>query len=217
MTEAAESIRTFREHFTSPTFYGRLIGTAEYKLKEKRQRDSRKPAALPNEEDYTIHQQNAHYKEVGVQNQSDFIQLRRVVHILLSHHNARRGSEPARLQITDWEERESWIDTSKLQESDKVLLSRYAVTFVMGKGDSHVPVFFVRECRQAMDMLCDKDTRKMAGVSPDNLFIFAYTGLSYHGSIGYNEVRDVCEKQVKVPVITATKMRHRASNQILGP
>jgi hypothetical protein len=39
-------------------------------------------------------------------------------------------------------------------------------------------------CHRAMDILCDKDTRKMAGVAPDKQLIFAYTGLSEHGSIG---------------------------------
>ena len=48
--------------------------------------------------------------------------------------NARRGSEPARTLIKDFEERDSWIDTTKISSDDAAAMDKYSITFIMGKG-----------------------------------------------------------------------------------
>ena len=58
--------------------------------------------------------------------------------------------------------------------------------------------------------LADSNVREKAGVSNSNRFLFAYSEKSQDGSIGYNEIRNLC-KQIGIEVITATGMRHRAS------
>ena len=80
----------------------------------------------------------------------------------------------------------------------------------MGKGDSLLPVFFPPNCTAALDMLADSNIREKTGVSYMNRCLFAYSEQSQDGSIGYNEIRNLC-KHIGIEVITATGMRHRAS------
>ena len=47
----ADQIREFKDVSSSPTHYAKLMATAEYQLKEKRQRQNRKPSHLPDEAD----------------------------------------------------------------------------------------------------------------------------------------------------------------------
>ena len=124
--------------------------------------------------------------------------------------NVRRGIEAARLLVTDWVQHHEWVEGVKLTVSHKALLRCYSVAFVMGKGDSLLPVFFPANCIAALDMLADSNVREKAGVSNSNRFLFAYSEKSQDGSIGYNEIRNLC-KQIGIEVITATGMRHRAS------
>ncbi len=174
-----------------------------------------------------------------VMSQSDFVQLRKVVlacitllnarrgseaarllvmdwvqhHVVLARItllNVRRGIEAARLLVTDWVQHHEWVEGVKLTVSHKALLRCYSVAFVMGKGDSLLPVFFPANCIAALDMLADSNVREKAGVSNSNRFLFAYSEKSQDGSIGYNEIRNLC-KQIGIEVITATGMRHRAS------
>ena len=58
--------------------------------------------------------------------------------------------------------------------------------------------------------MADSNVRAKSGVSNTNRFLFAYSEKSQDGSIGYNDIRNLC-KQIGIEVITATRMRHRAS------
>lgn len=84
----------------------------------------------------------------------------------------------------------------------------------MGKGASLVPVIFPRSIEIAISFLADKSKRQNAGVANKNDFLFPYTQYSEDGSMGYNEIRDVCEI-VQIPTVTATAMPHRASTLFL--
>ena len=83
----------------------------------------------------------------------------------------------------------------------------------MGKGDQLLPVFFPAKWEVALELSADSTVRQEAGISPLNPFLFAYTDASVDGSIGYNDISDLCE-QVGIPTITATGMRHRASTAL---
>lgn len=90
--------------------------------------------------------------------------------------NARRGSEVARLQLTDWKEKNTWIDTEQeLSKDDIQLLQRYCVISVMGKIDELVPVFIPNELSVGIDILANKERRRMTGVDKSNIFLFPYT------------------------------------------
>ena len=79
----------------------------------------------------------------------------------------------------------------------------------MGKGDS-CQCSSLPNAPQHSICLADSNVREKAGVSNSNRFLFAYSEKSQGGSIGYNEIRNLC-KQIGIEVITMTGMRHRAS------
>ena len=213
----ADEIRQFREVFCSPTHYAKLMATAEYQLKERRQRLNRKPDHLPDEGQLRV--LNTYLeRELGritITSTRSFVHARKVALAHITLLNARRGSEAARLLVRDWRERHSWIDKSRLTEEDLALLKKYSVAFVMGKGSQLLPVFFPSMCEEVLEMLADYNIRQDAGVSASNEFLFAYTDASVEGAVGYNDIRDIC-REIGISTITATGMRHRASTALWG-
>ena len=141
------------------------------------------------------------------------MQARKVALAHVTLLNARRGSEAARLLLPDWKDRHSWIDRSQLSSTDKELLSRYSVAFVMGKGDQLLHVFFPARCEAVLEMLADSAIRERVGVSTSNNFLFTYTDASSDGAVGYNDIRHPCI-QLDIKIITATG--HRASTALWG-
>lgn len=213
--EKAMEVNNFQDVFKSS--YRKLFATAEYELKEKRQRENRKPRALPDEKD--LHKLRMHLvdkisemsQKTGLLSKNEYVALRRLSLARLTLLISRRGGEPARLQLLDWEERDSWISKkSTLAHGHKELVKKYVITYVMGKGTSLVPVICPKSCVTALEILADKDNGRNAGVAADNDFLFAYTEESEDCPLGYNEIRTVCE-DINIPVITATAMRHRFS------
>ena len=49
----------------------------------------------------------------------------------LTLFNAKRGGEPCRLTVTQWEKRTQWIDKSALQKS---LVDELDIVYTTGKG-----------------------------------------------------------------------------------
>ena len=213
--EKAIEVECFEKVFNMN--YSKLFNDAEYQLKEKRQRENRKPTALPNEGDLDklrTHVNKCISEAIKVKStltKTRYVQLRQVVLTRLTLLNARRGSEPARMLIDDFKERDSWIDTTKLSSDDATVVAKYSITYLMGKGEKLVPVLIPKDCEKAMIILADKTNRTAAGVSEQNLFLFAYTQMSEDGTTGYNEIMRVCQ-QIPIPVITATTIRHRTSS-----
>ena len=98
-----DQIREFKEFISSPSHYAKLMTTAEYQLKEKRQRQNRRPAT-------------------AITSTVSFVQARKVA---LAHVTRHVGVRLASL-FSDWKDRHSWIDRSQLSKSDKELLRRYS-------------------------------------------------------------------------------------------
>ena len=146
---------------------------------------------------YLINEIDEAIKHTGPLTKVMYVHLRTVTRFTIL--NARRGSEPARMLLKDVNERHSWIS----QGMSKELTAKYAITFIMGKGNTLVPVLLPRECEKAMVMLADGANRAHAGISPKNDFLFAYTQQLVDSSTGYNEIMDVC-RIIDIPVITAT-------------
>ena len=184
--------------------YSKIFSRAEYQLKENRQRQNRKPTALPDEDHleklrtYLINQIDEAIQQTGLLTKVMYVHLRKVTVTRLTLLNARRGSEPARMLLADFNERHSWISKGMSKE----LTAKYAITFIMGKGNTLVPVSLLRDCEKAMRMLGDGANRAHAGISPKNDFLFAYTQQSVDASTGYNEIMDIC-RIINIPVITA--------------
>jgi hypothetical protein len=186
--------------------YGQIFNEAEYCLKEKRQRETRKPAALPSEmEIEKLRQYLNKYVEQDFSNisTSNYIHLRKVVLARLTLLNSRRGSETARMLIKDFQERNSWIENAEDRKN-------FDLVYVMGKGHRLISILIPKNILKALEVLVDAETRARVGIKAENQFVFAYTRQSDVGTTGYNELRDVCN-QLQIPVITATSMRHRGA------
>ena len=170
-----------------------MVSSAEYQLKEKR-RDNRKPAALQDEKSletlrsYLIAEINKATAKKAAMSRADYVHLRKVVLTRLTLLNARRGSEPARLLIKDFEDRNSWVE----EGAAKNLGSNYLIMFVMGKGVGLVPVIIPEDCESALQLLVNSKNRAIAGISHSNKFVFAYTKDSTDNITGYNEIMQLC-------------------------
>ncbi len=213
-------IRNFKAVFTSHTYYSRVIGAAEYQLREKSQKETRKPKSLPDEANLQFLFKRLEVEidtitKIGINGKADFVWARKILVSYLTLMNGKRGSEPSCLTINDWLDRDSWIDKTMMKKHDKELLQKYTITFFMGKerkGKSLVPIIFHKRVNSVLDMLADKDIRKKAHVRNANDFLFAYTGNSMDGAIGFNEIDSVCKK-FGIPTISATLVRHRYSTR----
>lgn len=200
--------------------YAKIFSQAEYNLKEKRQRENRKPGGLPDEKNlqtlrtYLIEETKKTVECVESQSgsitASQFVHLRKLALTRVTLVNGRRGSEVARMLLQDFKDKDSWISKKDLTPSEEELVKKYGLAFIMGKGNTLVPVLIPRDAIKPLEILADPKIREQAGVNADNSFLFSYTQESDFNSIGFNEIRDVC-KSIGLPVITATSVRHRAS------
>jgi len=95
--------------------------------------------------------------------------------------NARRGGEPARMLLSEFEEAKwnEWLgsnDLKKLDGSDALTaqLAQAKIAYLMGKGNkSLVPVIILHDSWKAMQMLTDSNIRELVGIAPSNPFVFA--------------------------------------------
>lgn len=202
-----------------------VFGDAEYRSVQNRNHKLRKPSALPLEEDinkvrdYTVNAVAAMMSDAFLHWSSvDFARLRDLIVSRLTMFNARRGGEPSRLLVTEWDDAEKgvWISESAVQGVtdgvSKELLSNYKVAFQSGKGSKRdVPILIPLDCREALKKLSQQDFRQSVSIHPDNPYVFASTHRSKDHVIGWNAVSQICGLAGVSTKLTATKMRHRAS------
>eukprot|EP00745_Piridium_sociabile_P013732 TRINITY_DN20162_c0_g1_i1.p1 TRINITY_DN20162_c0_g1~~TRINITY_DN20162_c0_g1_i1.p1 ORF type:complete len:353 (-),score=62.96 TRINITY_DN20162_c0_g1_i1:731-1663(-) len=113
---------------------------------EQRRGVLRKPESMPLEQDvkklkeYLVSEMHDLLKdEYKIWGSHDFIALRNLAVSRLTMFNARRGGEPARMTVTEWEEAEKkeWIDSNRIQNvSDPIehaLLTSTHLAYMAGK------------------------------------------------------------------------------------
>ena len=96
----ADHIREFKELFSSPTHYAKLMATAEYQLNAKSQRQNHKPSHLLDEAELAklmIFLDHEFASTTGITSTGSFVQVRNVALAQVPLLNARRGSDAARL------------------------------------------------------------------------------------------------------------------------
>jgi integrase len=202
-----------------------VFGDAEFCAVQNRNAELRKPAALPIESDiekvkkYIL----ASVEEIVTDSylhwtQHEFARLRDLVVARLTLFNARRGGEPSRLMLREWNDAENgtWIsDTATENVTDECgqeLLKKYKIAFQCGKGSKRdVPILIPQDCEPALKKLCDINLRRSVKVHPENIYVFASTNMSLDHIIGWNAVTMVSSLANVKTKISATKMRHRAS------
>lgn len=204
--------------------WGELFGEAVYKADKRRQEKLRKPRELPLESDLSIlrkHCQTVVRQLTSCQyrmfNCKDFGRLRAALVTMLTIFNAHRGSEPARMEVSDWHsgEKGEWIDPQTVHhitKEEEQLMKRLKLVYQAGKGTKDmVPVLIPEDCVSGIRRLLEE--RDNCGVSPRNQYVFPYCQNSSEHVIGWHEIRRMSmEAQVVQPrLITANRVRHRAA------
>ena len=203
--------------------WGHLFAAAQCKMDMRRQEKLRKPAELPLEDDvrklrdYNVKQIVAANDTYLLHGTYEFNRLRALLVCRLTLFNARRGGEPAKLTLKEWQDAEAaaWIDPQCIERvkdpMEKSLIGRFKLAYQPGKGKKLVPLLIPLDCCDAIKKLIDLRTH--INVNPLNPYVFPMTMNSLDHASGWHCVHEVCEAaDVQSPNrLTATKMRHRAS------
>ena len=203
-----------------------IFFNAQLKCEQRRQ-NLRKPADMPVEDDILVFRNfvtdepkkmisDPYHKH----DMHDFVLLRNLLVAKLTLFNARRGGEPARLLLTEWEEAQKgeWIDSQQIERindsSEKELINDMKLAYQSGKGSRRlVPVLFPKDTIPAIEKLVE--IRAECGIAENNPFLFPNTESSLDHVIGSTSIKSVVDKLVdklKSPhLMTADKFRHRAA------
>ena len=197
---------------------------------EQRRNTLRKPQAMPTEEDVSrlrafILQEMHNLSEDQYKfkwDHHDFVKMRNLIVSRLTMFNARRGGEPARLTLQEWEEaaNDSWVDPQLVQTVkdplEKALFSQFKLAYQAGKGSKKlVPILIPTDTIKPILKLIEKRTE--VEVSESNPFLFANTGTSLDHAVGWQSIRNVIKlmgpELEKPELLIADKFRHRMSTQ----
>uniref|UniRef100_A0A7M6DJE2 SET domain-containing protein n=4 Tax=Clytia hemisphaerica TaxID=252671 RepID=A0A7M6DJE2_9CNID len=199
-----------------------LFNGALYKIKQKRNKSTRKPGNLPDEE---IVQDLKSYL-LGIIRKDQFIfkqpsevyvNVRDAACARLTIFNGRRGGEPARLFTYQWQEAIDgiWLRPEKREQYKREVNTKNRITYQEGKGEKQVCVFIPPDTVDAMIFLCDDKVRSDAGVSSNNKYAFPSTGNSLLHCEGWQSLTTCCKKAGIESKINGTLNRHRVSS-IMG-
>jgi len=203
-----------------------LIGGALYNTSKNRQTKLRRVENLPRLADISklrnhmcVRMNNMLTDKFLFWSNVEFVELRDIACARLTLFNARRGGEPARLQISHWIDGSNkvWFDhnrISTLSAEEQQLFANSVVMYQTGKGVNHlVPVLVPQDTVPALTKLADAAIRIQCGVNAANNYLFPSTGASEDGHVsGWHALNRLCTAAgVQNSNITATKMRHFAS------
>ena len=155
-----------------------------------------------------------------------FVELRNLTVTRLTLLNGRRGGEPARIQLGEWEDADSnaWVDQQRmkdLDEVDQLLVKSMKIAYMCRKGNNHlVTVLIPLDTVPALKKLADQTFWKQASIIEENKFLFASTQPSHCHVSGWHAVKTVCNS-LEVDLhfgsdVVATNNRHRISTLFAG-
>ncbi|MEW8546316.1 MAG: hypothetical protein AB2693_22595, partial [Candidatus Thiodiazotropha sp.] len=188
-----------------------LFGDAMYQINMRRQEKLRMPEQMADESDVrklrqyicdTITKYTSEYTIIGPH---EYVKLRDSICARITLFNARRGGEPARLRLKQYDDIRTsrWVNSKQkrnLDDIDRQLFKEMEVTYQAGKGDHLVSDFIPKDCRKGLDILTDPEIRHTATVPEYNDFVFASTqGSNFHVN-GWDAINRMCEgADVKQP------------------
>ena len=194
-----------------------IFGDAYYAINYRKNINLKKPLSLPNDDDVTRLMDECN-KVMSSIDKFDhpancFVDVRSAAATSLIIFNARRGGEPVRLHLYQWQEalRGDWVEKDDLPEVfDNT--SMY-ITYQTGKGADHlVPVIFPPQTFQAMQFLTSEEIRRDAGVHGENIYVFASTQNSRGHADGWHLMDDMLKRINLKGVINSTSNRHRVAS-----
>ena len=201
-------------------FENEIFGDAYHDLNFRRNVNSRKPVNLPNDDDVQMLMKEC----IEIMKALDefefpaesYADIRAAALTFLIIYNARRGGEPGRLFLFQWQEalRGDWIEKGELPED--IDTDGTLVTFITGKGADHlVSILFPPEVQKAVSYLTNKEVRHLAGVADKNPYVFSSMKNSMGYASGWHCINHILQKLNRKGAINATRNRHRIAS-ILG-
>ena len=158
-----------------------IFGDALYDINHRRNVKQKTPTNLPNNEDVQKLMDGCIevIKSINVFNAftEHVVTVRAATATYHIKFNARRGVEPVRLLISQWEEalKGEWTDHLPDDEENTDLL----VIFQTGKGAGHlVPVMFSQEAHNDLKYFTNLEVRDNVNIPTSNKFNFASTNQS---------------------------------------
>lgn len=190
-----------------------IFGDAFYDINYRQNVNRKKAKSLPNNDDVKMLLEECvkvmESADVFDVLSSQYINVRSATATYLIMFNARRGGEPVRLLIRQWEEalNGDWTDQVPVDGNDIL------VTFQTGKGIDHlVPVMFPIETHKAMRYLVNTDARENVNIHSTNKYIFASVNQSCNHASGWHCVNEMLVKISRKGSLNATKNRHRVAS-----
>ena len=154
-------------------------------------------------------------------NKADFVELRNLLCSRVSLFNGRRGGEPARTKIEQFLNRDKCVrkdDFDKLSEEDRLFVNQNSIMVLVGKGNKLVTCIMPPECIKGIEIFCDETNRNLAGILPENQYIFASTNRFTMCHIdGWKATSAVCAQAgITIAQINVTNQRGRLSTIYAG-
>ena len=197
-----------------------MFGDAYYDLNYRKNVALRKPIKLPKDDDVRLLMDECSLILNSIDPfdypSQSFVAVRSATATSLTIFCARRGGEPVRLQLYQWEEalKGEWIDKDDLP--DEFDEDTMYITYQTGKGSDHlVPVMFPHETIKGMQYLTSPEVRANVGVNKDNPYVFASTQNSKGHAYGWHCISDILKRLSLKGAINATRNRHRVAS-LLG-
>ena len=196
-----------------------LFGDAYYDINYRKNVNLKKPINLPLDEDVNMLNDEC----INIMNSIDileypsesYVSIRSATATCLIIFCARRGGEPVRLQLFQWEEalKGEWVD--KDDHPGEFNTDTMYITYQTGKGADHlVPVIFPPQSIKAMKYLTNAEVRRNCGIHKNNPYIFASTKNSLSHASGWHSINDILTRLSKKGAINATKNRHRIATML---
>lgn len=197
-----------------------MFANARYRCISNSMDKARRPEQLPVEEElkkmkhYISHRLKDLEKNFEI---SDYSTLRSLVVCRLTLYNGRRGEEPSRMLVKEWEDamRGVWLSPEKVEavedRAEKFLLGQFYLVYLYGKGNKFVPVLIPKDVLKAVQILIVN--RDAQGIRSENQFLFA-SKKSYCHCSGWPAVGQVAKKADVC--INATRNTHRISTVYAG-
>ena len=197
-----------------------VFNSSQYRLYNRRQEHLRAPQNLPSEDlekrvrDYCIQRLGELAGQFEFWSATTFTEARDLLVVRLTLFNGRRGGEPCRLLMADYQKarEKKWLKKSyldKLTYAERELVRDLDITYQAGKGKGYVPCFFPLDTRLPLNKLIE--SRALANIKEANIFLFPCMNTTTHVS-GYYAMRQVCMKlKIQTTDINATKNRHYLS------
>ncbi len=224
--EEAEDIRKWVEVFSGERNI--MFGDAIYQLGVDSQRKLRMPGALPSNaavqkvRDESLKRINTvvsdqyHLRDVH-----SFVSLRNALVTRLTLFNGKRGGEPARLTLAQYQEcvRNEWIQKDDPRWKDdpyiQWITQQIKVAYQVVKGGKLVPVYFPKDTMEGCNLMASPEFRTIGNVNAKNPFLFPSTRKTadLEHVCGGNALDHVCRSAELTTddIFTFTQNRHRIS------